>query len=101
MNNNSFFGIDFYPTPTEVIERMLMGVDVTDKYILEPSAGSGNIVDVLNERAAKQVYIRGYKKGTMHFEFIDEEVWAKFNQTVANIRGWHLPQNVKTKTKKS
>lgn len=56
MNNNSFFGYDFYPTPTEVVERMLMGVDVTDKYILEPSAGSGNIVDVLNQRGVKQVY---------------------------------------------
>lgn len=44
--------------------------------------------------------IRGYKKGTMHFEFLDEEVWAKFNQAVADIRGWHLPQNVKRKRKK-
>jgi hypothetical protein len=45
--------------------------------------------------------IRGYKKGTMHFEFLDEEVWAKFNQAVADIRGWHLPQNVKPKRKKN
>lgn len=33
---------------------------------------------------------RGYKKGTMHFEFLDEAVWAKFNQTVAQARGWHI-----------
>lgn len=45
--------------------------------------------------------IRGYKKGTMHFEFIDEEVWAKFNQAVANIKGWQLPQNVRAKKKKA
>ena len=36
--------------------------------------------------------IKGFKKGTMHFEFIDEEVWWKFNQAVAKQRGWSLPQ---------
>ena len=45
--------------------------------------------------------IRGYKKGTMHFEFIDEDVWAKFNQAVANVKGWQLPQNVRAKKKKA
>lgn len=42
--------------------------------------------------------VRFYKKGTAHFEFLDEDVWYKFNQTVAERRGWALP--VKTKTKK-
>ena len=32
--------------------------------------------------------IRGYKKGTMHFEFVDEDVWANFNIAVAKYRGW-------------
>lgn len=36
--------------------------------------------------------IKGFKKGTMHFEFLDEEVWYKFNQSVAKQRGWSLPQ---------
>ncbi len=36
--------------------------------------------------------IKGFKKGTMHFEFIDEDVWYKFNQAVAKQRGWSLPQ---------
>lgn len=44
------FGIDFYPTPAEVIDRMLMDVEVCGKYVLEPSAGSGNIVNALQER---------------------------------------------------
>lgn len=46
--------------------------------------------------------IRGYKKGTMHFEFIDEDVWTKFNRSVAEIKGWRLPtaQRQKTKTSK-
>lgn len=49
------FGIDFYPTPAEVIDRMLMDVEVCGKYVLEPSAGSGNIVNALQERGAKEV----------------------------------------------
>ncbi|MDR2286208.1 MAG: DUF4942 domain-containing protein [Prevotellaceae bacterium] len=35
--------------------------------------------------------IRGYKKGTMHFEFVDEKIWEKFNRSVAEIKGWALP----------
>jgi hypothetical protein len=35
--------------------------------------------------------IRGYKKGTMHFEFTDEKVWEMFNRRVAEIKGWALP----------
>ena len=35
--------------------------------------------------------IKCFKKGTIHFEFLDEEVWYKFNQTVAKSRGWSLP----------
>jgi 16S rRNA A1518/A1519 N6-dimethyltransferase RsmA/KsgA/DIM1 with predicted DNA glycosylase/AP lyase activity len=49
------FGIDFFPSPQPVIERMLAAVPVTGKTILEPSAGSGSIVDYLNEAGAKQV----------------------------------------------
>lgn len=39
--------------------------------------------------------IRGYKKGTMHFEFLDENVWHKFNYEVAKIKGWQLPKERK------
>ena len=46
--------------------------------------------------------IKGFKKGTMHFEFIDEDTWFKFNQAVAKQRGWTLPQKSnKTKNEKS
>ena len=43
--------------------------------------------------------VRGYKKGTMHFKFIDDDVWATFNQKVASIRGWRLPNNIKKRRK--
>ena len=50
----SIFNKDFYPTPIEVIDRMMLGVDVANKVILEPSAGSGAIVDYLYKHGAKR-----------------------------------------------
>lgn len=44
--------------------------------------------------------VRGYKKGTMHFEFKDENVWALFNQKVAEIRGWKVIAKAKKQAKK-
>lgn len=49
------FNKDFYPTPREVIDTMLVGVDVKEKIVLEPSAGKGDIVDVLFEYGASRV----------------------------------------------
>lgn len=43
--------------------------------------------------------VKGHKKGTMHFEFIDEKVWEKFNLEVAKIKGWRLPKETDRKTK--
>lgn len=52
---NSIFETDFYPTPYAVIARMMMNENPSGKVILEPSAGSGNIVDWLKENGAKEV----------------------------------------------
>ncbi len=46
---------DFYPTPADVINQMMMGEDIVGKTILEPSAGSGNIVDWLTAHGAGRV----------------------------------------------
>ena len=35
---------------------------------------------------------KGFLKGTMHFEFLDEKVWELFNQTAAKAKGWNLGQ---------
>lgn len=51
----SIFEEEFYPTPKEVIGRMMIGENVADKVILEPSAGNGNIVEWLKENGAKEV----------------------------------------------
>ena len=49
---NMFKNINgFYPTPTWLVNKMLDKVDLNKvKTILEPSAGSGNIVEVVKER---------------------------------------------------
>lgn len=49
------FNKDFYPTPADVIEQMLIGVDIFNKIILEPSAGKGDIVDYLKAHGAREV----------------------------------------------
>lgn len=35
---------------------------------------------------------KGFKKGTMHFEFLDEDVWFKFNYECSKLKGWNLPK---------
>lgn len=49
------FSPDFYPTPPAVIEEMLQGLDLTGKVVLEPSAGSGNLVRAIQAAGAKEV----------------------------------------------
>lgn len=39
--------------------------------------------------------IKGFKKGTMHFEFIDEKLWEKFNSAVGKLKGYVLHENKK------
>jgi hypothetical protein len=43
---------------------------------------------------------RPYKKGTVHFEFKDQEVWAALNARYARIKGQVLPDQLRTKRKK-
>ena len=51
----SLFGADFYPTPPEVAALMLDPLDLRGKTILEPSAGSGNLVRECLARGAAEV----------------------------------------------
>ena len=46
---------DFYPTPYNLIEKMLSTVNFyMIKSILEPSAGKGDIVDAIRKKTAPQ-----------------------------------------------
>lgn len=49
------FNKDFFPTPRHVVEHMLMGIDIECKTVLEPSAGSGAMIQILKEFGAKEV----------------------------------------------
>lgn len=49
------FNKDFYPTPPDVIERMINGNDLHGKVVLEPSAGSGNILDFVSGLGASTI----------------------------------------------
>lgn len=40
---------------------------------------------------------KAFKKGTIHFEFKNEKVWGMFNQRIAKIKGFPLPENIKKK----
>lgn len=43
--------------------------------------------------------VKVFKKGTGHFKFKDRDVWATFNQHIARIKGFPLPEAVKPKNK--
>lgn len=50
-------GKDYYPTPQNLIDKMLFGLDFTMiKSILEPSAGDGKIVEALKQK--EKIYDR-------------------------------------------
>jgi len=49
------FNADFYPTPPEVAATMLDPLDLRGRVVVEPSAGSGNLVQACLERGASEV----------------------------------------------
>ena len=51
----NIFNRDFYTTPREVFDMMTQGESLADAVVLEPSAGSGNIVRFCKEDGARYV----------------------------------------------
>lgn len=49
------FNRDFFPTSFETLDFVLSGVDFQNRVCMDPSAGSGNIVDYLLRNGAKEV----------------------------------------------
>ena len=49
------FNADFYPTPPDVAAEMLDPLDLRGRVVMEPSAGSGNLVQACLERGAAEV----------------------------------------------
>lgn len=51
----NIFNRDFYTTPREVFDMMTQGESLADAVILEPSAGSGDIVRYCKQDGARYV----------------------------------------------
>lgn len=47
------FNSDFFPTPIEVIQYITSDLNLHNKVVLEPSAGSGNILDYISSQGAE------------------------------------------------
>lgn len=63
---------DFYPTPENIINKMLFDIDFKMIYsILEPSAGSGNIVEVLKQK--EKFYTTHYNKFSFDLDCIEAD----------------------------
>lgn len=45
--------------------------------------------------------VKAFKKGTMHFKFKSEDIWSRFNQRVAKIKGYPLYENVRREPAKA
>ena len=43
---------------------------------------------------------KGFKKGTLHCEFKSEELWARFNQRIAKLKGYPLFEHTNAEAKK-
>lgn len=63
---------DLYPTPEKIIDKMLCDLDFTMiKSILEPSAGTGNIVDALRKK--EESATRYYTKISFDIDCIESD----------------------------
>lgn len=83
------FNKDFYPTPEHVAE--LMDIDCYGKTILEPSAGSGALIDYLKDKGAKKVLACEIDDRLSHItkgkadEFITNDFLAVVAEQVGHI----------------
>lgn len=93
---------DFYPTPAWLIDKMLGYVDLQYiSSILEPSGGSGNILDRIQEKSKSYTYHKpklftiekdprliailkdkGYK--VLHNDFLSFDTYSKYSLIIAN-----------------
>ena len=68
------FNKNFYPTPRNLVERMLQNVDLTKIHtVLEPSAGKGDILDVLKEKQDNGSYRTNWKPIKFDFDCIEKD----------------------------
>lgn len=69
------FNEEFYPTPKWLIKKMLDSIDIEKvKYVLEPSAGKGDIIDAIKEKYKNSYYIYGNKEPDIDAIEIDDNL---------------------------
>ena len=62
----------FYPTPTHLIEKMIKGIDFSKiNTILEPSAGKGDIADVIYDRMRQRHHKSHYDKYVCNMDTVE------------------------------
>lgn len=65
------FGVDFYPTPEKLLDKILKDIDWTYvAAVLEPSAGKGNIADYM-QKACDNALRRSYYRRTLDVDCIE------------------------------
>ena len=83
------FNDDFYPTPPQVIESMIGGEALQGKKVLEPSAGSGQLAEALQQAGAVVSVCENdkYLKKILqtNFAFIAEDFLAVTSDQVSHI----------------
>ena len=50
------FDKNIYPTPYEVALKMIKGLEIGRKTILEPSAGKGDLLEVISDKYDTKIY---------------------------------------------
>ncbi len=87
------FNPDFYPTPHWIIERITKGIDFESSVILEPSAGSGNIVEFALAKGAKVLAceIEPKLRSTLNCKVIAEDFLTVQSDQVSHIT--HIVMN--------
>jgi hypothetical protein len=71
-----------------------IGSDGTEQYNYNKPYGQDNIIREWGSWYEWEYFrIKGFKKGTVHFEFLDENLWAKFNRKIGELKGFVLPES--------
>ena len=99
------FGIDFYPTPERLLDKITEGMDWWQvSSVLEPSAGKGNIADYVKEKVKKsdrwhkkeadvdcieideqlQHILKGKGYPVVHNDFLTFSTYKRYNLIIMN-----------------
>lgn len=96
------FGTEFYPTPPELIDKMLAKVDFKNvRSVLEPSAGKGDIASRIQERHSPRHrakisidtieidenlrhILKGNKFNVVHDDFLSFQTFKRYDLVVMN-----------------